>query len=357
MKESGIRPATPGDNEALLELERACPQGSRLIMHSERKDYLYRGRLFGNDHITVAVDHGRIFGVLAATLKRVMLDGKAVTAAYFYDLRIHPDYRRSVPGRNMLRAWLETEKWAEESGAEIMYGTVKGDNELMLALQQKKRAYRFAGEMLIVSRPVFRKKAVDCLPELVDLDSHGDTLAAEVFSEYGSRNLYPADLTHAYLTSQMRQTGLFSCYRVRKGDSWASVGLYRISRQIWMRVIKLPWYYRAARVVSGMLKTFLPVPVIPPAGGEVRYYHVFNHLAEGPDGMMLWRKLLAFINNLAFEEEATLITGCFDPADRFCLPFKRGAVNTIAYKIGYKPLRGNQEYSFFPFAPDARDMD
>ena len=73
MTESGIRPATPEDGAALIELERACPQGSRLIMHSARNDYLYRAKLFGNSHITVAVDRGKIFGVLTATLKKVLL--------------------------------------------------------------------------------------------------------------------------------------------------------------------------------------------------------------------------------------------------------------------------------------------
>ena len=357
MGDSGIREAAPGDNAALIELEHACPQGNRLIMHSERSDYFYRAKLFKNHHITVAVDHGRIFGVLAATLKKVLLDGEPVTAAYFYDLRVHPDYRRTVAGRNMLKAWLETEKWAEDSGAGIIYGAVKGDNELMLGMQRKKNAYRFAGEMLILSRPVYRRKPVELTPELVDLDRHGDELAGKVFEEYGARNLFPAELTSSYLTPQMRETGLFSCYTVNRGASWASVGLYRISRQIRMRVVKLPWYYRAVRPAFETLRPVLPLPVIPAEDGEVRYYHVFNHLAGGPKGFALWEKLMAYVNNLALDEGVTLITGCFDPGDGFYPLFKRGTMNTISYRIGYRSLQIDREYSFSPFAPDVRDMD
>ena len=357
MGDSGIRPVVPADNEVLLEIERACPQGSRLVMHSERNDYLYRAKLFGNHHAMVAVDHGRVFGVLAATLKKVLIDGKEVDAAYFYDLRVHPDFRRTVSGRNMLKVWLETEKWAEDSGARIMYGMIKGDNETMLGMQRKKKAYRFSGEMHIVSRPVFKKKHVEAPPELVDLSRDGGYLAAEVFKEYGSRNLFPADLIGAYLTGEMETTGLFRCYRIASGDSWASAGLYKISRETWMRVLKLPWYYRVMRPLFETLRPVLPLPVIPAEGDQVRYYHVFNHLARGPAGDALWKKLMAHINNLAFADGATIITGCFSPGDRFHSMFKHGAMNTIPYRIGYKTFSGDREYSFSPFAPDVRDMD
>ena len=357
MSESGIRPATESDNEALIEIERACPQGSRLIMHSERSDYLYRAKLFGNHHTVVAVDHGRVFGVLAATLKKVLIDGEEVDAAYFYDLRIHPDFRRTVTGRNMLKVWFETEKWAKDSGARIMYGMIKGDNETMLGMQRKKRAYKFSGEMLIVSRAVFKRNAVDLPVEHVDLSRHGRDLAAEVYKEYGSKNLFPANLTDSYLTEEMDKTGLFSCYRVSSGESWASVGLYRICREIWMRVLKLPWYYRIARPAFETLRPVLPLPFIPAQGDQVRYYHVFNHLSGGPDGDKLWKILICHINNLALAEGATIVTGCFSPGDRFYNMFKRGAMNTMPYRIGYKPLTGDREYCFSPFAPDVRDMD
>jgi hypothetical protein len=60
----------------LRELERACPQGTRLKIYSERDDCFFRSRLYGNDHALVAEDRakGRIFGVMAA-LEDVYLRG------------------------------------------------------------------------------------------------------------------------------------------------------------------------------------------------------------------------------------------------------------------------------------------
>ena len=117
MPADAIRTATEADNPALRELERSCPQGARLRLHSERDDYFLRSRLYGNDHTLVAEDRGqgRLIGVMAAALKDVYIAGAVRSAAFFYDLRVHPDYRRSLLGRHMLGVWNAMERWAQES--------------------------------------------------------------------------------------------------------------------------------------------------------------------------------------------------------------------------------------------------
>src|SRR3972149_6926747 len=114
MPGDAIRAATEADNPALRELERSCPQGARLKLYSERDDYFLRSRLYGHDHTLVAEDRGqgRLIGVLAAALKEVYLAGAVRPAAFFYDLRVHPEYRRSLLGRHMLGVWKAMENWA-----------------------------------------------------------------------------------------------------------------------------------------------------------------------------------------------------------------------------------------------------
>jgi len=369
MSDTGLRAVLPEDNAALLNLERKSPQGTRLKMHSERRDYLYRARLFGNHRTIVAVDKGHVFGVLGATMKTVRLGGEEVPAAMFYDLRLDPDYRSNLLGRHMLRNWLEMEKWANAEGARIIYGMVKADNTPMLVMQRHKQGYRAAGRMVVLSRPVYRRFRSPEQPEQVDLTLHNREMGEAVAAEYGDLALFPADLRTAYLTEPMRDTGLFSCYRLSsgshggegRGDSWASVGLYRVSREIWTRVVTLPWYYRVARPIVEAMRPVLPLPVIPREGDPVHYYHLFNHLAHGPEGMRLWTEIVRYLNNVALDEGATLMTGMFDPSDRFCDAYSRGALNRIDYEIGYLPLGDGQgvigKFSFSPFAPDVRDMD
>lgn len=362
MSHTGLREANAADSDALRELEKKSPQGTRLKMHSERRDYLFRGRLFGSHRTVVAVDRDRIFGVLGATMKTVRLisaDGDAgdAKAAMFYDLRLDPEYRSSLLGRHMLRNFLEMEKWAQDEGAQIIYGMVKADNSPMLVMQRHKEGYRFAGRMTVLSRPVFRKRRIAIEPELVDLRTQNRKMGELVASAYGDLALFPSALRERYLTDEMAESGLFSCYRLQSGDSWASIGLYRVSRQIWTRVVELPWYYRLARPVVEAVRPLIPLPVIPREGDQVLYYHLFNHLAQGPDGMRLWNQIVSWLNNVAYDEGATLMTGMFDPADRFCAEYRRGALNSIDYKIGYRSLADDTKYVMAPFAPDVRDMD
>lgn len=359
MSGEAIRVATREDNPRLIELERACPQGTSLRIYSEREDYFYRSFLYGNQHTLVAEDRiqGRLIGVMAGTLKEVLLDGRPVRAAYFYDLRLHPDYRRTVLGRHMLGVWNRMDRWARESGAQLIYGTVKGDNEIMLALQQKKKDYRFAGRLRIVGRPVYRSRSLRRLPEEVDLSRDGEELTAGVFRRYGRHQLFPTLFRDRYLSPNMEASGLFSCFRLREGDSYASLGLFRICRTMRTRVLQLPVSYRLAKPLLAAASRLLPLPRIPAEGGTISYCHVFNHLVEGPRGLSLWRELLAHANNLALAEGATLLTSAFDAGDPLLPVFDRGAINRIEYLVGYKSFRPDVPETLRPYFPDVRDMN
>ena len=291
-----VRPAIPGDNPPLLTLERSCPQGTRLQIWSEREDYFFRSALYANHHTLVAVDptQRRLFGVMAATLKEVQVDGRPLRAAYFYDLRVHPDYRRTVLGRHMLGVWNEMERWAGRQGAHLIYGLIKGDNEAMLGMRRRRAGYRLAGRQLIVSRPLTRPRRLRLVPEEVDL---------------------------------ARDSG-------------------RI-------VARLPRAYSLLRPLLAAAGRLVPVPRIPRPGEPIRYCHVFNHLAEGPRG----RELLRFAGNRAGAEGAVLLTSAFDPSDRFLPHFARGAINRIEFQLGVRALRPGVPETLGPLYPDVRDMD
>jgi len=84
MSKDAVRIATPEDNPKLVELERSSPQGSKLQIYSERKDYFFRSTLYGNQHTLLAVDNqaDRLIGVMAGTLKEVFLGERATRAAF-----------------------------------------------------------------------------------------------------------------------------------------------------------------------------------------------------------------------------------------------------------------------------------
>ena len=358
MSGDAIRPAVPDDNPRLVELERACPQGSSLLIASERRDYFFRSTLYGNHYTLVAVDReqDRLIGAMAGTVKDVFLAGKIRPVTLFYDLRVHPDYRRTVLGRHMLKLWNLMNRWAAENGSDLLFGLVKSDNQSMMALQQKKKEYRFAGRMVVLSRPVFREQPLRSSPREVDLARENEWISGKVWEHYGGRQFFPADFRQRYLTEPMQASGLFSCYCLEQGDSFASVGLFRVNRTMHTRVVRLPWHYRLLGPVFDAVRKMVPVPRIPAQGGIISYCHLFNHLAEGPRGLELWRQLVGFANNEALREGVTLLMSAFDEQDPFLPLFARGAINRIDYLLGCLPFKSDVPQVLTPYYPDIRDM-
>jgi hypothetical protein len=355
-----IRPASEADSSALVELERLCPQGTHLRMYSEREDYFLRSRMYGDAHTLVAEDRerGLLFGVLAAAMKRLSIAGQVRPAAFFYDLRIHPEYRQTARGRHMLAAWKAMEAWAAGRGAHVVYGLIKKDNAPMLALVDRRLGYDFAGGMMIRSRPVFRRARVRCAPDEVGADD--PRLVAATRARGSGRDFFPDEFRDTLLTPPMRDSGLFSFHRLARAGSWASIGFFRSCRVQRTRVLTIPPLYGIAGPLFSALQPLVPLPRIPREGGCIGYCHVFNHHAEGPEGPRLWRELIAWANNAALEEGAELLTGAFDPLDvedRFHAEFRRGAITSIEYRLGMKVLVPGIPAGPFRFYPDVRDMN
>lgn len=90
-----VREATPDDNAALLALDRQCVMAAATPVAFDRSpDFFARSRVYSHWRTYVAEGDSGLIGVGAMALKRVLVDGQPVPAAYFYDLRVGPDFRR-----------------------------------------------------------------------------------------------------------------------------------------------------------------------------------------------------------------------------------------------------------------------
>ena len=355
-----IRPASEADNSALIDLERICPQGTHLRMHSEREDYFLRARLYGDTHTLVAEDQDRgiIYGVLAAAMKSLSLAGEVRPAAFFYDLRVHPDYRMSVKGRRMLTAWKMMEDWATHRGAHLIYGLIKKDNAPMTVMVDRRMGYDFAGGMMIRSRAVFRRARLRQVPEEVSPDD--PRLVAATRARGEGRDFFPREFRDSLLTGPMRASGLYSFHRLSRGGSWAGIGLFRSCRIQRTRVLSIPPAYRMLAPLFSAIEPLVPLPRIPREGESIGYCHLFTITPRDPKDFASGTSWSAHANNIALDEGAGLLTGAFDPfdrGDRFHDMFRRGAITSIEYRLGMKALvpgLGNGPFSFYP---DVRDMN
>lgn len=349
-----LRHSLETDNKKLIELEKACPQGSRLSITTERKDFFFRSRLYGNHHTLIALDGEIIIGVIAATMKIIQIDGNEIPIVFMYDLKIHPDYRKSLGAIIMVKAWKRTEEWAREQGAHILYGYVKSDNQIMKSFFEK-RKYSVGGEMVVCSRPSYKKRRISITPKEISCNSK--TILKQFSAEYSSKNLLPLVFRTSVFTDKMKSSGLFSYFQIEKDGSSASAGLLRQSEMVFTHVRSVPFYYKAARIVAQPLSRIFPLPNIPGDGSIIKYYHAFNHTASGPEGIILWKELMKFLNNLTLSAGCSLLTSAFDQKDRFFPLYRSGSINIIRYILGFKALKEGIPGEFSPFYPDIRDMD
>ncbi|HSB69476.1 MAG TPA: GNAT family N-acetyltransferase [Candidatus Methylomirabilis sp.] len=90
-----VREAVPADNAALLALDRQCVVAATTpLMFDRSPDFFARSRPYANWRAYVAETPAGLIGVASMALKTVMVGGKPVPAAYFYDLRVAPSFRR-----------------------------------------------------------------------------------------------------------------------------------------------------------------------------------------------------------------------------------------------------------------------
>jgi GNAT superfamily N-acetyltransferase len=90
-----VREAMPADNVALLALDRQCVvAASTPVMFDRSPDFFARSRPYDTWRAYVAETDQGLIGVGAVASKTVIVGDRPLPAAYLYDLRVAPDFRR-----------------------------------------------------------------------------------------------------------------------------------------------------------------------------------------------------------------------------------------------------------------------
>lgn len=135
-----LRPrwATPDDNEALVELVRACPMHGAIEMYFDRgPDYFTLSRLQGTGaKVCVADDGDRLAAAAAVSYyPEAFFDGSVRPLFYACDLRLHPERRK---GRLVKRIYDFMTDYGVGEGWDLGFTTVMAGNESMASVLQGK---------------------------------------------------------------------------------------------------------------------------------------------------------------------------------------------------------------------------
>ncbi len=340
-----IRDATPGDEPELRRLEAASPQGTGSRLALERATFFYRSALYPRARVLLAEEGERAVGVLAFAPKEVLVGGEPATAAYVYDLRSDPTYRRSMK-RGLWELWSAVEGEARADGAAFLYGHVKGDNVDALRVFTKGGG-EVAGEFLILTLPT-RPGRVHLSP----LDDPGSAISA-LAEALGPRDLRPVSLGEVYLRG-MGLGYLRGVFRLDRGSSFAQVSVWDCSQVFQERVLAMPWEYRVLGRVLNPLARLLPLPRVPVPGQALRFWHVFDVWVGGRSGPRLLAQILGDLSHRARAHGVDLLAlfqGVGDPLVRLPPILLK---ETLVYRTLVRDLGGRRPTP--PLYLDIRDL-
>ncbi len=343
-----IREAVPDDNDALLRLEAASPQGTGISIVIDRADYFYRSRMHDRARVLLATENDRVVGIMAYAVKDVLIDGVPERAAYFYDLRGDAEYRRSMK-RGLLRLWNAAHDEMKAAGAVFVYGHVKCDNFDSMNIVTRLGA-RPAASSNILTLPSLRGRAAPLDPHLDSLDKE----VARIDRAVGERSLKPVHFAAAY-TRGAELGYLKGIYRLEEGASSAQVSAWDLSGIYRGRVTHMPLSLRTLGTFLNPIARVLPTPRIPVVGQRIAYLQLFDPVCTGPSGHALLKSLISRIRRLAFADGIDILT-VFAYADDPLVRLPRYFPQTVLhYHTMIFPIR-RDDLPQGPFYLDIRDV-
>lgn len=263
---SGVQIAeySPADSREAMELDRASPQGGALRLSFERSTFQRRAENFDEHHIVTARVGERLVGVGAVALKDAVLLGEPLRAAFYFDFRVDPRFRRHGIGLRLMGALVE-----RVGDVGMGYSYVAGDNPLGAALGERALA-REAGGYAYLVLPTAHHRHRGGRPASVPIaEVHAALLGCVPGFDFYTNPMLGGRLD-GHVGSWLLQSdrGLAGC------SAWDNRGI------LGEVVEDLPAPLRlAARATRRWPLDHLPLPHIPLPGEAIRSWYLFDAFA------------------------------------------------------------------------------
>ncbi len=279
-----IIPYSRADNEAALSLERECPQGKSLVLRFQRPTFHARSEVYEKYRMLGLKIQNKLVGVAAWAEKSVTLHGETIRAAYVYDVRVHPSYRKHGSAKMLTQAVLE------DIGTDVdcIYTLIAGENERAIGLARRSFGAQTVLPLTYSIFPVFKQHRSE--------SNFRHTKALEAHQMYLAHNG-----TIEFLPPFNENKLLGHAFSITIGqDRQAGASIWTNENLLAEEVVHLPRYYSVVRVLAALLRPFALLPLIPKPNETIRSWFLFDVYATGVGSFI---DLLRGMNNLAFANE------------------------------------------------------
>jgi GNAT superfamily N-acetyltransferase len=258
MPELTYRLATPKDSQGLENLIAATADSGGVGFTDEyQADLLavHRG-LAEEFHAVVAVQDGKVVGMVFGEVRWVQYAGQEVPGVYISHLRVHPDHRRQGIARELSDWALEYITDLLRSDA-VLYGAVMAGNVSLKLTDQ----FGFEPTKPIQGGVVpMRARPPALIPELEVRPANRNELPAiakgmnTFYREHNLWNIVSEDTLDDFLRQEVDEVKPNQLYVVvRGGEVVAGLSLSDRTELVCMRLARAPWYVRTLGNWLGLL--------------------------------------------------------------------------------------------------------
>jgi ribosomal protein S18 acetylase RimI-like enzyme len=283
-----IVPYTSEDNDSALFLEEQCTQGKSLILKFRRPTFHARSEVYDNYKILCAKSRNELIGTIAWTKKTVRFHQEMIQAAYLYDLRVAPAFRRQGIAKQLVKAILG------DIGRDndYIYTLISGQNEYARELAKHLFDTKFFIPLTYVVFSVNeRQKAKG------DFISTNAATIRKKYLEFNPEVEFVPELDEKRMLGYVTSVALG-----KEMDSGCSV--WTNENLLSEEVVGVPRYYQLLRTLTNLFRPFLRQPHIPKATDKIRSWFLFDFYLKNNKYL---NSLLEAINHLAVVNKRNFI--------------------------------------------------
>lgn len=274
-----IREAVEADNDALVDLQSRCPQGTTFVASIvNTPDFFTRARMHEDYRVYVACDDNRVVGSIACTVREGYVNGGFEKVGRVFQLFVDPACRGKRIAGQLLQS---CEEYLNSFNAVLSYGYIVEGN-VPSVRNILRQGYVHHRAMTMPGIPVFREMRIPSEAVIRPVAS-GDlaALAALINKTWEGHTLFE-HVTTAKLERLLTATPGFSYQSTfvleEDGQLCCCMGYWDLSRIMRMTVKALSLEMRLAGLLLGIGGILLPLPR-PPGPGEVLRQAVLEPIA------------------------------------------------------------------------------
>lgn len=347
-----IREATHEDNPQLLALQRRCPMGSDLLIQLDGSpDFFNRSRSYGDWHILVAEDDGKILGAAGYAVQNKPIGGQYYSMVYEYGFMVDPDARRRG-----IASLLQTEIEARTAGSDFMHLNITEDNAASHGFFTR-HGFSSVKECAPYMVMAYKKHTVDEFK--VKRMREGDIpVVVELLNQtYESYDFYEP-FTEASFTEYYGRLPFFSMddiYIYEADTVLAVAGVWDYDRVMKFTMLGFNTKWRMMKLFTRVMGTFTAMPRMPGVGEPMTNWYL-TPLGYRDSGAA--NQLLGHLLNRAYQQKVGMISLPLDKESHIkeiLSGYRHGEGSFIWY---IKPISGRELPRMLdrPLYVDVRDV-